>query len=94
MGVEGAQCVEGRPESVVSGEYRTVEPYTAIEFTWNRQSEDYPESLVRWDLDDKDGYTTVRVPHSGLIGESMRARNNCWPMIVELLQVYMWQVTG
>lgn len=89
MRVSGVNCSTGAPESVVSGEYRTVNPPKTLEFTWNRQNEDYPESLVRWDLDEKDGYTTVRVTHSGLISEKMRARNNGWMMIVELLQGYV-----
>lgn len=87
MRVLGAQCSVGQ-EAVVSGEYRAVEAPTTLEFTWNREGEDYPESLVRWDLEEKDGYTTVRVTHSGLISEKMRERNNGWIIVAELLKGY------
>ncbi|HKF47405.1 MAG TPA: SRPBCC domain-containing protein [Terracidiphilus sp.] len=89
MRVQGANCRTGQPESVVSGEYRTVDPPTTLEFTWNRKGEDYPESLVRWDLDEKNGCTTVRVTHSGLISEQMRARNNGWSLILQLMHDYL-----
>ena|SRR5271165_4177505 len=89
MRVESAQCGTGKPETEVSGEYRAVEPPRAIEFTWNRANEDYPESLVRWDLDEKDGFTTVRVTHSGLISEKMRERNSGWVIVVKLMKGYV-----
>ena len=44
---------------------------------------------MRWDLVEKDGYTTVRVTHSGLVSENLRARNRGWPVIVQLLEAYM-----
>ena len=74
--------------SVVSGEYRTVEPPTLLIFTWNRDEEGHPETVVRWELEENGGVTNVRVTHSGLTSESVRARNNGWWMIVELLQAY------
>jgi uncharacterized protein YndB with AHSA1/START domain len=63
-------------------------------FTWIREEEDLPETLVRWDLEEKDGSTTVRVTHSGLTSERLRARNNGWPMIVKLLQTYIASVVS
>jgi hypothetical protein len=44
------------------------------------------ETLVRWDLEEKDGVTTVRLTHSGLTSESSRARNSSWPLILGVLQ--------
>ena len=80
-----------RPDSLYStvyGEYRAIEPPRLLTFTWLREHEDYPETLVRWDLDEYDGITTVRVTHSGLISESLRTRNNGWGIIVQLLGAY------
>jgi hypothetical protein len=56
---------------------------------WIRKNEDLPETLVRRDLTEKDGYTTVRVTHSGLITENLRARNSSRPLIVTLLRAYV-----
>jgi uncharacterized protein YndB with AHSA1/START domain len=74
--------------SIVSGEYRTVQPPHLLIFTWLREEENTPETLVRWDLEEKDGVTTVRVTHSGLTSESLRARNSGWPLILSLLHAY------
>jgi uncharacterized protein YndB with AHSA1/START domain len=84
------RLVGGRgTETVVSGEYRKIERPHLLILTWIRENEDATETLVRWELAEKDGVTTVRVTHSGLTSESLRARNNGWPMILGLLQVYV-----
>ncbi len=75
--------------STVYGEYCTIDPPRVLTYTWIREHEDYPETLVRWDLEEKDGYTTVRVTHSGLVTEGLRARNDGWTIIVTLLQAYV-----
>jgi uncharacterized protein YndB with AHSA1/START domain len=84
-------CGPGQSESVVSGEYLTVEPPHLLTFTWIREQEDLPETLVRWELDEKDGVTTVRVTHSKLVTESLRERNSGWPIVVAELQAYIEQ---
>ena len=76
-------------ETVVSGEYRAIERPHLLIFTWIRETEDATETLVRWELAEKDGVTTVRVTHSGLTTESLRKRNDGWPMILGLLQAYV-----
>jgi uncharacterized protein YndB with AHSA1/START domain len=76
-------------ETVVSGEFRTVDRPHLLVFTWIRETEDATETLVRWELAEKDGVTTVRVTHSGLTTESLRRRNDGWPMILGLLHAYM-----
>jgi len=86
-------CGPGGPSSIVRGEYRIVEPPSLLIFTWIREGEDHPETLVRWDLEEKDGTTMVRVTHSGLNSDRLRARNNGWPMIVKLLQTYIANLT-
>lgn len=93
-GGEWRMLVDGNcgPDSsctVVRGEYvKIVRPHLLI-FTWNRDGEDFPETLVRWDLEQQDGATLVRVTHSGLTTEAMRVRNAGWPMIQHLLQAYI-----
>jgi uncharacterized protein YndB with AHSA1/START domain len=88
MRVAGGRKDEPSP-STVYGEYRAIESPHLLSYTWLREKEDYPETLVRWDLSEKDGYTTVRVTHSGLVSESLRARNSGWPLVVSLLQSYI-----
>lgn len=87
MQVEG-KCSPVGPVHKVHGVYRRVDPPRLLEFTWIREGEDCPESLVRWDLEEKDGITRARVTHSGLISEEMRWRNNGWPLILRLLETY------
>jgi uncharacterized protein YndB with AHSA1/START domain len=79
----------GGKEAVVVGEYRQIDPPRLLVFTWIREREDATETLVRWDLEEQSGVTTVRVTHSGLVTESLRARNNGWPIVVGLLQSYI-----
>ena len=87
MRVEG-NCGTGS-SSLVSGVYLEVEAPRLLVFTWNREGEDWPETVVRWDLEERNGVTTVRVTHSGLTSEAMRERNGGWPLIVSLLQGYV-----
>jgi len=82
----------GGTVSTVAGEYRKIERPHLLVFTWIREQENMPETLVRWDLKEKDGVTTVRLTHSGLTSESLRARNSGWPLIVGLLQSYLEEV--
>jgi uncharacterized protein YndB with AHSA1/START domain len=88
MHVDGS-CVPGSACTVVRGEYVKIACPNLLIFTWNRDGEDFPETLVRWDLEEKDGVTLVRVTHSGLTTEAMRMRNTGWPIIQHLLQAYI-----
>ncbi|HUI97837.1 MAG TPA: SRPBCC domain-containing protein [Xanthobacteraceae bacterium] len=75
----------GRPFTVV-GEYRVVEPPRALAFTWKADWDpDAPESLVRFDLSEHEGVTTVRLTHSGLTPAS-RERHKGWPEILGRLK--------
>lgn len=89
MRVAGA-CGPGQSASVVSGIYQAVEPPNLLIFTWNRENEDHPDTLVRWDLEERNGVTTVRVTHSGLNTEALRKRNGGWPLIVQLLHAHVF----
>lgn len=86
--VATGDCKTGK-SSRVSGEYREIDRPRLLTFTWVREEEDRVETLVRWDLDEVDGATTVRLTHSGLTSESLRARNNGWPLILDLLRNYL-----
>lgn len=87
MRVAGA-CGPAQSDSVVSGEYRAIDPPRLLEFTWIRESEDQPETVVRWDLEETNGVTRVRVTHSGLVSDALRARNGGWPLIATLLKAH------
>jgi uncharacterized protein YndB with AHSA1/START domain len=59
-------------------------------FTWLPDwDENASESLVRFDLDERDGVTTVRLAHSGLISESSRARHQGWPQVLGWLKAFV-----
>ena len=75
--------------STVYGEYRIIEAPHLLTYTWIREIGNYPDTLVRWDLKETDGYTTVRVTHSGFKSVEDRTRNNGWPVVVGLLQAYV-----
>jgi uncharacterized protein YndB with AHSA1/START domain len=87
MVVEGP-CGAGEAHKVY-GVYRKVEAPRILEFTWNREGEVWPESVVRWDLEEKDGITRARVTHSGFLNEAMREHNNGWSLIVRLLEAWV-----
>jgi Activator of Hsp90 ATPase homolog 1-like protein len=44
---------------------------------------------VRWDLEEKDGVTMVRLTHSGFTSESSRATYRGWPAILGGLRRYI-----
>lgn len=77
--------------SLVRGEYRAIEYPRLLSYTWRRfgEGEDDRETLVTWELDEKDGATTVRVSHSGLVTDSLRQRNGGWPLILGLLRNHL-----
>lgn len=78
--------IGGKP-FVVKGEYREVTLPHILEFTWLPDwQEDAVESVVRFELAEKDGVTTVRLTHSGLSTESSRASHTGWPQILAWLR--------
>jgi len=61
-----------------------------LEFTWLPDwHEDEPQSVVRFDLEEKDGVTTVRLTHSGLTSERARENYKGWPWLLAFLQAYV-----
>ena len=79
----------GRPFTV-GGEYRQIERPRLLVFTWlSDWQDDAPETLVRFDLEEKAGVTTVRLTHSGLTSEKSRAHHQGWPAILDVLRAYV-----
>ena len=80
--------IGGRPFTI-RGEYRQVELPRLLVFTWLPDwQEDAFETLVRFDLTEENGITTVRLTHSGLATESSRLSHKGWPLILTWLQTY------
>jgi len=76
----------------VAGEYRTIERPRLLVFAWLPDwQEDGTETIVRWDLDEKDGVTTVRLTHSGFTTETCRATYRDRPQVLGGLQAYVEQ---
>jgi len=74
----------------IRGEYREIIRPRLLVFTWLPDwYENATESLVRWDLDEQNGVTTVRLTHSGLITEASRESHRGWPQIVGWLKAYV-----
>ena len=77
----------GRPFTV-TGEYWAIEPPRLLAFTWLPSWQaDASETLVRFDLSETDGVTTVRVTHSGLTPESLEAHQG-WAQILAGLRSF------
>ena len=74
----------------IRGVYREIEPPRLLIFTWLPDwYENATESLVRWDLEEHTGVTTVRLTHSGLLTEAARENHRGWPQILGWLQAYV-----
>jgi uncharacterized protein YndB with AHSA1/START domain len=57
-----------------------------LAFTWLPDWQQEPtETLVRFDLIEKDGLTTVRLTHSGLTPEGLQAHQG-WPQLLARLR--------
>lgn len=77
----------GRPFTVI-GEYRAIERPRMLAFTWLPSWQaDSSETLVRFDLSETDGVTTVRVTHSGLTPEGAEAHKG-WAQILAWLRAF------
>src|SRR5271170_4958870 len=67
--------IGGKPFTV-QGVYREIQRPNVLAFTWLPSWQDNAsESLVRFDLEEADGTTTVRLTHSGLTPESARTQH-------------------
>jgi uncharacterized protein YndB with AHSA1/START domain len=73
----------------VAGEYRIVERPRVLAFTWLPDwDENATETLVRFDLTEQSGVTTLRLTHAGFASEASRQRHQGWPQILSWLKAY------
>jgi uncharacterized protein YndB with AHSA1/START domain len=73
----------------VQGVYREVQRPRLLTLTWLPSwQDDALETLVRFDLEERDGVTTVRLTHSGLTTEKVRTQHRGWPDILNWLRAY------
>jgi uncharacterized protein YndB with AHSA1/START domain len=84
-----AESQGGKPVTI-RGEYRAIDRPRLLVFTWLPDWYDgATESLVRWDLEEANGVTRVRLTHSGLLTEASRESHRGWPQIVGWLKAYV-----
>ena len=81
--------MNGRPFTI-RGEYREIDPPRVLAFTWLPDwQEEVAETIVRIDLAERDGVTTVRLTHSGLSTDQSRAEHQGWPQLLDRLRDYV-----
>jgi uncharacterized protein YndB with AHSA1/START domain len=81
--------VNGQPFTI-TGEYREIARPRLLVFTWLPDwQEGASASLVRIDLEEHDGVTTVRLTHSGLTAEALRTGHRGWPQILGWLRAFV-----
>jgi uncharacterized protein YndB with AHSA1/START domain len=86
--------VGGWPSSV-RGVFREIDRPRALAFTWLPSWEEDPlestaaqSSVVRFELQQQNGVTHVRLTHSEFTSARARARQHGWPEILSWLRVY------
>jgi uncharacterized protein YndB with AHSA1/START domain len=88
---DARRCLE-RKQLTIAGEYREIDRQRLLVSTWLPDwQQEATEPIVRWDLEEKNGVTTVRLTHSGFPSESSRATYRGWPQILGGLQAYIEQ---
>jgi uncharacterized protein YndB with AHSA1/START domain len=79
----------GRPFTI-RGEYRCVDRPRVLEFTWLADFEESgATTVVRFDLIEKDGVTTVRITHWGFKSHANRETYQGWPWLLAMLQKFV-----
>jgi uncharacterized protein YndB with AHSA1/START domain len=78
----------GGAQLTIRGEYRVIEPPRVLEFTWKPS---WPEvtTILRFELAEQDGVTTVRLTHSGFDRPQVRGRYQGWPFVLSSLRDYV-----
>ena len=81
--------INGQPFSI-TGEYHEIVRPRLLVFTWLPDWQaNASVSLVRIDLEERDGVTSVRLTHSGLTPEELRMGHRGWPQILAWLRVHI-----
>jgi len=96
VGGQWLQSGTGRDQRpfTIRGEYRVIERPHALAFTWLPSWQPNAEaSLVRFDLDEWDGVTTVRLTHSALTAQARQIHRG-WPQILGWLKNYVTPATA
>jgi uncharacterized protein YndB with AHSA1/START domain len=79
----------GKPFTV-RGEYCSIERPRLLEFTWLPDwEEDAPPTRIRFDLEENEGATTVRLTHSGFTSGRSRESYQGWPWLLALLRTHV-----
>jgi glutathione S-transferase len=77
----------------VKGTYRAIEPPHLLEYTWLYDwgpLDDKTETVVRFELDERDGLTHVRLTHSGFTDpESKADHERGWTTVLGWLRDYV-----
>jgi len=78
----------GRPFEI-KGEYREIDRPRLLVTSWvaDWHEQDAP-TIVRWDLEETNGVTHVRLTHSGLTNDTLRSNYRGWPQLLNLLREY------
>lgn len=77
----------------VEGVYKELDRPRLVSFTWLPSWQpDATESLVRFELEETDGVTTVRLTHSGLVTQASRESHRGWSQILGWLKDYAEKV--
>jgi uncharacterized protein YndB with AHSA1/START domain len=85
-----ARYRNGRETVHHKGNVPQIDRPRLLVFTWLPDwQETATESLVRVDVEEKDGVTTVRLAHSGLTSEGSRVSHRGWPEILAWLQLHV-----
>lgn len=80
----------GKPFTI-HGEYRVVDRPRLLEFTWTKNDESV--TLVRFELTEVDGATTVQLTHSELT-DQLRESYQGWPWLMALLKGFAEAQSG
>jgi len=78
----------GNQSFVIRGEYREVQPPKILEFTWLPDWQE-PQTIVRFDLEEKDGKTELRVTHSDFTAEFAAERYQGWQLLLGSVKAYV-----
>ena len=87
-----ATSSEGNVMNIV-GTFLEVDPPKRLAYTWNPSWEDdMPETIVRFDLTERDGSTLVRLEHTGFVAAEARdGHDRGWTLVLGWLKAFTEQ---
>ena len=87
---EGKSDIDGKPYHV-AGEYVEVDPPRLLSYTWIASWSGALSTLVRWELEQVEGGTRVRVRHSGFAGmtEAVQGHYQGWVRVIAWMQAFV-----